>query len=322
MNRRHRNESGTEVGGARCKIVRLRRAVVVASSVLLALAAGPVGPDGLAAQERVDETRAAPADGSVEIRNMAGSITISGWDREEVRVTGTLDRGVEELAIDRSGPRTRIEVRLPGNRGGPDVSADLEIRVPRGSDVTASGVSAGISVRNVDGELDLKTVSGAVDVGSGPGPVRAESISGRVRVDGGRNGVRARSTSGRVLVRDVSGTVEASSVSGTVEVSGSTFRDVRLETVSGGVRFEGGVTRDAEVRMESMSGSLDVVVPRDVDGEFRLSSFSGSLSVGLEAAVERSEGMGAGRDAEFTLGSGSARFVLESFSGSIRVRGG
>lgn len=322
MHRRDRDASGTEVGAASCTNVRRRRAVVVGVSVLLALVAGSVSPDGLAAQERVDETRAAPADGSVEIRNVAGSITIAGWDREEVRVTGTLDRDVEGLAIDRSGPRTRIEVRLPGNRDGRDVSADLEIRVPRGSGVTVSGVSAGISVREVDGELDLKTVSGAVDVGPGSGSVRAESISGQVRVDGGRNGVRARSTSGRVLVRDVSGTVEASSVSGTVEVSGSTFRDVRLETVSGGVRFEGGVTRDATVRMESMSGSLDVVVPREVDGAFRLSSFSGSLSVGFEAAVERSEGVGAGRDAEFTLGSGSARFDLESFSGSINVRGG
>lgn len=321
MNRGHRDESGREVEAAKRKTARPRRAVVVGMGVLLALAAGPVGPDRLAGQERVDETRGAPADGNVEIRNVAGSITVSGWDREEVRVTGTLDRDVEELAIDRSGPRTRIEVRPPGNRGGRDVAADLEIRVPRGSDVTASGVSAPIRVRDVDGELDLKTVSGAVEAGPGPGPVRAESISGRVRVDGGRDGVRARSTSGAVSIRDVSGTVEASSVSGTVEVNGSTFRDVRLETVSGGVRFEGGVTRDAKVQMESMSGSLDVLVPQDVDGAFRLSSFSGSLSVDLEASLERSEGMGAGRDVEFTLGSGSAAFVLESFSGSISVRG-
>lgn len=321
MNGRHLNESGTKVEAASCTTVRPRIAVVVGVGVLLALAAGPMGPHGLAAQESVDETRTAAPDGSVEIRNVAGSITISGWDREEVRVTGTLDRDVEELTIDRSGPRTRIEVRLPGNRGGREVSADLEIRVPRGSGVTASAVSAGIRVRDVDGELDLKTVSGEVDVGPGPGPVRAESISGRVEVEGGREGVRARSTSGRVRIRGVSGTVEASSVSGTVEVSGSSFRDVRLETVSGGVRFEGGVARDAKVRMESMSGSLDVVVPGEVDGAFRLSSFSGSLSVGFETEAERSEGMGPGRDVEFTMGSGSARFTLESFSGSISVRG-
>lgn len=289
--------------------------------LLLAAALTLVGAGPLAAQQRVDETRPAAPDGVVEIRNVAGSVEVSGWDREEVRVAGTLEEDVEELTVDRSGRRTRIEVRLPEDGHGREADADLTIRVPRGSDVTVSTVSAGIDVADVDGDLDLSSVSGGVEVGSGAGPVRAESISGTVRVEGGRDEVRARSTSGRVEVRGVRGTVEAASVSGPVDVSGSTLREVQIETVSGGARLEGGLTSDATVEVETMSGSVELVFPSDVEADFELSTFSGSLSIGLDARVDRSRDWGAGQDVEFTTGDGGARVVVESFSGSITIRG-
>ena len=39
------------------------------------------------AGEPIDRTAPASPDGSVEISNVAGSVTILGWDREEIRVT-------------------------------------------------------------------------------------------------------------------------------------------------------------------------------------------------------------------------------------------
>lgn len=289
--------------------------------LLVALVLAVAAAHGLEAQERVEETRTAPADGVVEIRNVAGSIGVEGWDREEVRVTGTLEDGVEELDIARSGRRTRIEVRLPERGNVRNGDADLRVRVPRGSDVVVSTVSAGIEVAEVEGDLDLTSVSGGVRAGAGPGAVRAKSISGGVRIEGGRDEVSASSTSGSVQVLDARGTVDASSVSGRVDVSGSRFAEVELESVSGGIRFRGDVTPDASVRLESMSGSLELVVPEDVNAEFELSTFSGSLSVGLGVDVEPSRGWGRSRDVEFATGSGGARVVLETFSGSITVRG-
>lgn len=321
MRRRHRDARETSRGRARREGRGGTRGGVEGAALLLVLILAVTAPYGLAAQERVDETRPAAAEGVVEVRNVAGSVEVTGWDRGEVRVTGALEEDVEDLVVERSGRRTRVEVRLPEDRHVQDGGAELTIRVPRGSQVVVSTVSAGIRVADVDGDLDLTSVSGSVVAGAGPGGVRAESISGGVRVDGGRDEVRARSTSGRVEIRDGRGTVEASSVSGGVDVSGSTFGGVQLETVSGGVHFRGDVTQDASLRLESMSGSLELDVPEDVDAEFELSTFSGSLSVGFDVAVDRTRGWGSSQDVEFTMGGGGARVVVESFSGSITVRG-
>ena len=43
-----------------------------------------------AAAEEVDRKLDAAADGSVHISNISGSVSVEGWGRNEVQVTGTL----------------------------------------------------------------------------------------------------------------------------------------------------------------------------------------------------------------------------------------
>ena len=47
----------------------------------------------------VDETVRASAGGDVSIDNLAGSVTVKGWDRDEVRVQGTR-ADVAEVAVE------------------------------------------------------------------------------------------------------------------------------------------------------------------------------------------------------------------------------
>ena len=53
----------------------------------------------VAAQQRVDETRQVAADAVVTFEGVSGTVVVSGWDRAEVRVTGTLGRRIEKLEI-------------------------------------------------------------------------------------------------------------------------------------------------------------------------------------------------------------------------------
>ena len=50
------------------------------------------------ADRDVDETLSVPAEVFVEISNLRGDVDIVGWDRDEVRVRGELDRLAEEDA--------------------------------------------------------------------------------------------------------------------------------------------------------------------------------------------------------------------------------
>ena len=165
--------------------------------------------------EEVDKTLEAAADGHVDISNIAGSITVTGWSRNAVEVTGTLGRNVEELIFERNKDKVTVKVKVP-RHGGRGIDSDLHINVPQQSSINVSGVSADINVTEVMGEQRLHTVSGDVSTEAAGSDVTAESVSGDVEVDGDKSAIetRASTVSGDVTLFRISGTVSAESVSG------------------------------------------------------------------------------------------------------------
>ena len=80
----------------------MKRAALVLATVLV--------PAWALAQTPVDQKRPASAPGTVSIENMSGSVKVTGWDRAEVQVKGTLGDGAE-LGLRRArGSETSIEV--------------------------------------------------------------------------------------------------------------------------------------------------------------------------------------------------------------------
>ena len=109
----------------------MKRAALVLATVL-------AGPAWVAAQTPVDQKRPAAADGKVSIENMSGSVKVTGWDRAEVQVKGTVGSG-GELSFDGSEKETTIEVEAEhGNPMG--IKSDLEVFVPAGSSVVDRGL--------------------------------------------------------------------------------------------------------------------------------------------------------------------------------------
>jgi hypothetical protein len=99
-----------------------------------------------AAQTKVDRVIAADVSGTVSITNVAGAIAVTGWDRAEVRATGTLGKGVERLDFTRQGSRVVIKVILKrGNLPKGDGTATLQVSLPRASRLEVSSVSADVT---------------------------------------------------------------------------------------------------------------------------------------------------------------------------------
>ena len=87
----------------------MKRAALVLATVLV--------PAWALAQTPVDQKRPAAASGKVTIENMSGSVKVTGWDRAEVQVKGTLGDGAE-LSFD--GRRERDHDRGRGRARQPD----------------------------------------------------------------------------------------------------------------------------------------------------------------------------------------------------------
>jgi hypothetical protein len=306
-------------------------------TLLMVLTGLAVAASSAPAQQRIDRTVPTAATGEVQVVNTAGNVRVRGWDRDEIRITGTLGEGAERLEVTPGRGRTLIRVVLPRNarhvRG-----SDLEILLPTQKDVQVRTTSADIGVAEVRGAVNAHSVSGQVEVSGSPrkvaarstsgdvqvrGTVResvnAESVSGSVEITAATPEVRAKSVSGSVALAGVSGRMSASTVSGDTHVRDSRIEYGSFESVSGDVRLEGQLARGAAIHAQSHSGDLILRLPNDTSAEYEVKTFSGEIVNELGPPAQRTSRYTPGRELRFATGRGEAVVVLQSFSGNVKL---
>ena len=289
---------------------------------LLLLMAIALASSAAWAGESVDVTKSASATPTVEIENLAGSVKISGWDREEIKVSGVLGDDTDGLDFSGSGDSFDIEVEIPDSYGRRhrDLDSDLEIWLPAGSSVSVETVSASIRVSGVNGRLELESVSGEVTVDGAPTSADVETVSGSIELSGSETLAIAESVSGKIELSGVAGRVEAATVSGSIRVQASDIEQGEFEAVSGSVRFTGALSPGARLSAESHSGSVVLNLPADTSARFQVETFSGGINNGFGGGeAERTSRYAPGKRLDFTIGSGDAQVRVESFSGSVTL---
>jgi DUF4097 and DUF4098 domain-containing protein YvlB len=320
--------------------------------MIVAVAAAAALTADCGAQRRVDSSIAAPASGRVEVHNVAGSVRVLPWSRNEVRVTGELGRGTERVDLTSSGGRTVIRVVLP--RNGRNVrGSDIEVRVPARSALAVHAVSADVSVEGLTGRVEAQSVSGEVRITGSPDDVEAssrsgevflevradrvhastvsggvsvegevrrslqvESVSGDVRVEAATPEARVSSVSGDVTVGPVTGRANVNSVSGEVRLTGRRLHG-KVQTVSGDIVLEGDPARDGLTELESHSGEITLDLPRGAAVQVDATTFSGELVNEIAGARLTRSGR---REFQVVTGrGGGARVVVRTFSGDVRL---
>ena len=277
----------------------------------------------------IDETRPLDPRGSVDIDNLKGRIEVRAWDRPEVKITGTLGKGVEKLEISGDNRRLDIEVKYP-NRGsglGFFTSSDksepseLIVMVPLRANLEIDSVSADIDVAGVAPEtLSIDTVSGDTVVAGAPGELSIDSVSGDLHLTVNSHNVSIDSVSGDIALSGrLDGEVSVDSVSGEIEVRviESALRRFSGETVSGDFDLRTALATNGRIDIESVSGDVDLHLPRSLSATVKASSFSGSLRA-PDATIERPK-HGPGANFTHRYGGGDGDISLESFSGDVTL---
>jgi hypothetical protein len=272
-----------------------------------------------AAQERVNETRPAAPDGLVSIEIPAGTISVVGWDKSEVAVTGRLGAGALGLSLrGGKGGQTYVEVETRGNPHS--VHSDLEVRVPAGSRVSVESFGADITVTGVAGGVTAETVNGSIRVGEGARAVQAESVNGGVEVDSRSGSVQAESVNGPVTVRGAAEAIDASTVNGPLLVNVPSFARGRLETVNGSIHFEGDLAPRGTMDVETVSGSVELALSDRSAANFSISTFSGNIRNELGPPAARVSRHTTEKELSFSTGGGGATVTVETLSGEIVLR--
>ncbi len=227
---------------------------------------------------------------------------MSGWSEERAR---RLLENVE-IRLEQNGNDILIEPRLfEQERGwlelfrGGRVAVDLEIRVPRETQLDATTVSGELSVSGTRGPLELRSVSADVNVRDVQGPLRVRSVSGDIEVV------------------DYAGQVEANAVSGDVRFERSRVRSPEVVTVSGDVDMDAVITtsESGEGRVKTVSGDVELSFA-EADVEVDYSTTSGDAQVDGSAEIHK-EGR---RDRRIVIGRGTGRLRVKTISGDLCCR--
>jgi DUF4097 and DUF4098 domain-containing protein YvlB len=277
-------------------------------------------PGLAAAGSPINKRTSADPNGTVEISNVAGSVTVTGWSRNEVEVTGELGDGTENLEFTKSDKLTRIKVIVPKRSYNVD-DTDLVVKVPEGSVLSINAVSADVVVKGVRGAQRLQAVSGDVRTEASGEDVECRTVSGDVTIAGsGQAGLVSITTvSGDATATRVAGEINGNTVSGSFNFGAGQITRSRLRSTSGDLSLTGQLAPDARLDAESISGDLRLDFAGPVAGQFDVSTFNGEIRNCFGPKAHRTDEYAPGRELRFQEGGGTARIRLKTLNGDIGV---
>ncbi|HMI48021.1 MAG TPA: DUF4097 family beta strand repeat-containing protein [Gemmatimonadaceae bacterium] len=309
------------------KLSRLVVAAVVAAALPIIARAQDDQGVRIRGVTQIDTTVRLDRGGAVDLSLISGKIRVTGWDRADVKITASIESGRlrfssnssrVSLTVDDSDDEGRRGRRHNNNNG----DAQYDVSVPRGSRLILEAVSGDVTAKGSQGEIEASSVSGDVDVTDGERAVSAESVSGNVHAAQVNGSLRAETVSGDLRIENVKGDLEASSVSGNIRMVGAQSKDVRTETVSGDIIYNGTIEPAGRYSFESHSGTLRLNIPRNAGAQFSVETFSGDLQTDFPVTIPGRTAIRREGRVEFTIGDGRAKVTAQTFSGSIVINNG
>ncbi len=251
----------------------------------------------------------------LDIENSGGRISVTTWDRPEIRIQADHSRrSVIEIRRRRSGV---ISVEAESNlRGGFASIVDFDLTVPASLNLSFEGWSTDITVEGSSGEIDVETFQGDITIVGGRGSVTVETVSGEIRIDGAEGVIEANSVAEDIRVSNSSGEVYVETVGGSIIMEGMSATVVEAGSVGGRVSYDGTIVDGGEYFFGSHGGTVTITIPEASNASVSVASIQGNISSDFPGTPDLERGA---RN-RFTIGNGGANIEVETFGGRILLR--
>jgi DUF4097 and DUF4098 domain-containing protein YvlB len=229
-------------------------------------------------KEDFAQKHALKSGGRLSIENMNGSIEITGWDREEVDITGTkyasTEQAMQAIRIDviGSGDSVRIRTVPPsGHRGG--MGARYFIRVPRRTELERITSSNGrVQIEDVEGMARLRTSNGSIKALRTRGVYEIETSNGAVDLDAHEGPATVRTSNGQVRAENVRGHLDASTSNGSISArltDPEPGRPVRLSSSNGSISLTLEALKNNDIVATTSNSSITVRMPGTLGAQLK-----------------------------------------------------
>jgi DUF4097 and DUF4098 domain-containing protein YvlB len=292
------------------------------------------------ADDRQTRTIAIGPNGTLEMENLAGDVTVTAGSGKDVSIEFVRSsRGKTDADAKAGLDRARPEVDVVGTRAtvratymdrptSYGVSTDFVVKAPAGTRIVVNSLRADVHVTGIKGELKITTASGSIvltDVGT---VVEAKTGNGDVTIKGAVSDgeLDAGTLNGDITLTDIKARrLTANTVNGGIVARNASCDAASLSTMTGDVLYAGSLARGGRYELTSNSGEVRFSPAGSTGYTLQATSFTGEISSSIPLTNgETSRALTNQRPARrrattAKVGDGSATVTLQTFSGGISI---
>jgi len=237
-----------------------------------------------------------------------GRIEVKSWKNPEVVVTSSFVSGRVSIETEQVGDRIDINATSLANSSQPhEVEANFSLTVPEETELQLRTQTGLILVEQVSGDMKLLSVAGDVHL---------KEVSGYVIV---------KTASGSLVCTGCTGKLDFNSISGSAQVLQSSPTSLNLMTTTGNILYDGEFRRMGLYTMNSGRGLVEVRFSRLDSFDLKASTYRGTVDNQAPEAFQpdthskHHSVSSMAKSLWVTMGQGSARVEVSSYSGTIRI---
>jgi hypothetical protein len=271
------------------KLIKKLFAVAAATGLLFSLAGlTPAYNENQADAEKtgqkIERSMRVDSQSLITLCVASGTLTVRGWEKQEVRVRSADADQIEFRRIDKAKdpnvPANHVDVMVLDKESGADPKkdcqaiADVDMEVPAGATVQVQTHDGDINIAGVasayagsqNGDITIERVTKLVEAGTLGGSISLKDSSGRMHLSAASGIVEAVNVRGE----GADDTFEVGTVSGDIQLERISNQKVLAKTVNGTMMMSGPLVKAGYYTFSNVTG--DVLLTLPPDASFRLNA--------------------------------------------------
>lgn len=234
--------------------------------------------------QKIERSMRVSSESLITLCVASGTLTVRGWDKQEVRVRSNDADQIDFRRIDKSkdpnAPANYVDVMVLDKESGADPKkdcqaiADVDMEVPAGATVQVQTHDGDINIVGVasayagsqNGDIMIERVTKLVEAGTLGGSISLKDSSGRMHLSAASGVVEAVNVRGG----DADDTFEVGTVSGDIQLERISNQKVLAKTVNGTMMMSGPLVKAGYYTFSNVTGDVLLTLPQDAS--FRLNA--------------------------------------------------
>lgn len=305
--------------------------------------------DDLRGSEKAEEekTISVPAQGitTLSVSQPRSDFQITGTDGDQINIRADIQVWAEEqdeareklqsldITTENDSGILRIKVDGPPWTKKRRAKVDFTIEMPRhimaeissaSGEISVSGLHKGARLNTASGEIEisgclgentLSSASGDIAVAScSPATLKINTASGDIEVSDCTGDLAFQTVSGDVSA-SLSGNVQGQSVSGDIDIKTGKPGEVKINSTSGDIQFNGLISDENGSAIATVSGDVSIGLAGSSSAMIEAGTVSGDIDCGLELTESRKSS----RTLSGKLGDGQGSLKVKTVSGDIEI---